>query len=167
MSALVKTTLIAISLVSSLSGCAANSSNTLPKKGYETYIQLGEAFKHTKFNDIEGKQVVLGNKKKLIIFFATWCSDSQRTFKELKASSIINDKNIQIIGIGREESDESIKQFNQTYELEFPLISDPQRAIYQHYANKGVPRLILLDEKNMVVKTLIGEQPNIIDKINW
>jgi peroxiredoxin len=58
-------------------------------------------------------------------------------------------------------------KFNQEFELPFALIADPERAIYQHYANKGIPRLILLDEQNKVVKTLIGEQANVIEKVIW
>lgn len=161
-----KSVLIA-SIALTLNGCAATQSIEPHPKGYETYVVQGDDFKHTSFTDINGKPVTLNDKKKLVILFATWCSDSKRTLRELKASPLITNQDIQIIGIGREENPESMAKFNQEFELPFALVADPERAIYQHYANKGIPRLILLDEQNKVVKTLIGEQANVIEKVIW
>lgn len=161
-----KSVLIA-SISLTLNGCTTTQNIEPHLKGYKTYVVQGDDFKHTSFTDINGKQVTLNDKKKLIILFATWCSDSKRALRELKASPLITDRNIQIIGIGREENTESIVKFNQEFDLPFTLVADPERAIYQHYANKGIPRLILLDEQNKVVKTLIGEQANVIEKVIW
>ncbi|CAH9065433.1 Thiol-disulfide oxidoreductase ResA [Pseudoalteromonas holothuriae] len=150
-----------------VSGCSLVQANTQHPKGYETYITPGEQFKHSSFSTINNDIVELGDTRKLIILFATWCSDSQRTLKELQASPLINDPTIQIIAIGRNEQRETLEEFNQEYNLPFALVADPSREIYSQYANAGIPRLILLDKSNNVVKTLIGEQPNIIDELNW
>ena len=150
----------------SLSSCSAVSEHA-HSKGYETYIQQGETFKHSSFTDINNEPVVLGKKQKLIILFATWCSDSQRTFKELKSSPLYTNSELQIIGIGREESAESLKEFNEEYQLNFKLVSDVNREIYSQYANKGIPRLILLDTNNKVIQTLIAEEENSLTKIKF
>lgn len=162
-----KKSVLIVSIALTLNGCAATQSIDSPPKGYETYIVQGDDFKHISFTDINGKTITLNDKKKLVILFATWCSDSKRTLRELKASPLIANQNIQIIGIGREETTKSMTKFNQEFDLPFTLVADPERAIYQHYANKGIPRLILLDEQNKVVKTLIGEQANIIEQVVW
>lgn len=60
-----------------------------------------------------------------------------------------------------------MSQFKQDYKINYPLIADSERAIYSQYANKGVPRLILLDEQNKVIKTLIGENPETLQKVLW
>lgn len=140
---------------------------TTNDKGYQTYIHAGEHFKQNTFTDIDNQEVKLGDNKKLVILFATWCSDSQRVIKQIQASPLINDTQLQIIAIGREETTQSLTQFAQDYNLEFSLIADPERAIYSQYANKGIPRLILLDEHNKVIKTLIGEDPNTLQQVVW
>jgi peroxiredoxin len=160
---LVTLSLVVFSLLS-LSSCSAMS-DQVHSKGYETYIQLGDTFKHSSFTDINDESVVLGNKQKLIILFATWCSDSQRTFKALKSSPLYNNPKLQIIGIGREESVGSLKEFNDEYQLNFKLVSDLNREIYSQYANKGIPRLIVLDANNQVMQTLIAEEENSLTKI--
>jgi thiol-disulfide isomerase/thioredoxin len=156
-------------ICSVFTGCSTVASPTATHaKGYETYIKQGQAFKHTNFVDINNQSVSLNpNKKKLILLFATWCSDSLRTLDELKASPILYDPTIQIIAIGREHNNETLQKFNQQLLLPFQLVADPERTIYKQYANKGIPRLILLDNDNTVVKTLIGEQANIIDQVIW
>ncbi|AOT10007.1 TlpA family protein disulfide reductase [Pseudoalteromonas luteoviolacea] len=159
--------LLTISLITalnlSLSACGAMDQD------YETYIHQGEAFKHLSLTDIKNQSYDLyGIKsKKLVIFFATWCSDSLRMFEQLKASPLATDNTVTIIAIGRDETNASLTQFAEDYHVTFPLVSDEQRIIYSQYANKGVPRLILLDENNRVVNTLIGETDNIIEQVKW
>lgn len=161
-------TLISTLLCANLSGCNTVTEPVNVDSRYETYIQVGQAFKHTHFNNIKGAPITLNpNKNKLVILFATWCSDSQRTLKELQASPLLHDSSVQIIAIGREENSTTLSKFNIDYQLPFDLVADPDRAIYKQYANKGVPRLILLDKHNNVVKTLIGEQANILDQVIW
>ncbi|RJE77376.1 redoxin domain protein [Pseudoalteromonas sp. MSK9-3] len=165
----VRHVLIGALLCGVITGCSTVASTSVTSNnGYETYINPGQAFKHTSFTNIDNKNISLDpNKKKLVLLFATWCSDSLRTLNELKASSIIRDPTVQIIAIGREQTRETLKEFNQSFALPFQLVADSDRTIYQQYANKGIPRLILLDNNNTVVKTLIGEQANIVDQVIW
>ncbi|MCG7537465.1 TlpA disulfide reductase family protein [Pseudoalteromonas sp. OOF1S-7] len=154
-------------LGSQLSACNATPLPASHEKGYETYVNPGDSFKHTQLTNIDGQSIMLARGNKLIILFATWCSDSQRTLNELKASALLADPGIQIIAIGREEDAETLKAFRDSFGIDFQLVADPDRAIYRQYANKGIPRLIMLDEHNRVVNTLIGEQPGIIKQVRW
>ncbi|KAF7787551.1 hypothetical protein PRUB_a4659 [Pseudoalteromonas rubra] len=154
-------------LGSQLSACNATPLPEAHPKGYETYINPGDTFRHTQLINIDGEPVQLAQGNKLIILFASWCSDSQRTLNELKASQLLADLQVQIIAIGREEDADTLKAFRTSFGIDFNLIADPDRAIYSQYANKGIPRLIMLDKQNRVVKTLIGEQAGIIEQVRW
>jgi thiol-disulfide isomerase/thioredoxin len=165
--ALTCTSLLGLAACSQIANTQATQSALNTPVGYETYIKTGDLFSHAHFIDIYNNDVSLGKKKKLVILFATWCSDSQRLIKQLQQSSLSQDSQLQIIAIGREENTQSLLQFQQAYNISYSLIADPDRAIYNQYANKGVPRLILLDENNQVVKTLIGEDPNSLQKVRW
>ncbi|OHU84613.1 MULTISPECIES: TlpA family protein disulfide reductase [Pseudoalteromonas] len=159
--------LIATAILAGISGCVSSQTDSSHSKGYETYIAQGEQFKHDHFTSTQGETIELKADRKLVILFATWCSDSQRALKEIKASALVTDPTLQIIAIGRNEDGETLDKFNDEYQLPFPLVADPEREIYSQYANAGIPRLILLDENNKVVKTLIGEEPTIVDKLVW
>jgi len=163
-------TVLALSLIVLLMGCSSTQIDNPPiKEKYQTYISAGQSFPIEKLTDINGNEVTLNNpnQKKLVLLFATWCHDSQRTIKDILASELAKDKNLQIIGIGREESVESLTKFKNEYQVPFPLVSDQNKAIYKQFANIGVPRLLLLDENNKLVKALIGEDQNTIERIIW
>ena len=161
---------LALTLIALLMCCSStHNDNQVVKDKYQTYIAAGQYFPITKLNDINGNEVKLNDskQKKLVLLFATWCHDSQRTIKDILASDLVKDKNLTIVGIGREETNESLAKFKNDYKVSFPLVSDPNQAIYKQFANIGVPRLLLLDENNKLVKALIGEDQHTIDRIIW
>lgn len=152
-------------LIIAISGCA----NTAKQPEYLTYVKAGDNVPVSQFVDTQGKHIDLAqsNNNKLLILFATWCHDSQRTMKHLVNSNIHLSPNIDIIGIGREESVAALNTFATEYELNFALVADEDRSIYSQFANAGIPRLILLDADNRVVKTIIGETDNPITEVVW
>ncbi|ASD65638.1 TlpA family protein disulfide reductase [Pseudoalteromonas piscicida] len=165
----IKMLLLSTILATGLSGCkASNEAQPKTEDGYETYIHAGDTFKHLQFTDIKNQALRFDAKhKKLVILFATWCSDSQRLLSELKQSELLTRADLTIVAIGREETNTTLEQFNETMQLPVHFVADPNRDIYNTYANKGIPRVILLDEHNQVMQTLIGEQPNTLSKLNW
>lgn len=164
--------ILALSALLALAGCTQtleHTQSTPVTVKYETYVKAGQTFPITQFTDTQGQNITLeqGEKRKLVILFATWCSDSQRTIAQIMSSPLASQPDLQIVGIGREENKASLDKFAAQYEVNFPLIADENRAIYRQFANAGVPRLILLDEQNQIRKTLIGEDPKTIDAVVW
>ncbi|GIU27792.1 TlpA family protein disulfide reductase [Shewanella schlegeliana] len=157
--------MLASLLLLTISGCA-----TAPTPvEYLTYIKPGDSVPVTQFVDTQGNMLDIRESKnnKLLILFATWCPDSQRTLTHLVNSDLHLSPNVDIIGIGREETNAVLDKFAAEYELNFPLVADVDRKIYAQFANAGIPRLILLDADNKVVKTIIGETENAITDAVW
>ncbi|MGS0682142.1 TlpA family protein disulfide reductase [Shewanella sp. 125m-7] len=152
-------------LILTITGCATTES----QPEYLTYVKAGDNVPVTQFVDTQGSSIDLTQSKnnKLLILFSTWCHDSQRTMKHLVNSNLHLSPNVDIIGIGREETNTALDKFALEYELNFPLVADTDRAIYSRFANSGIPRLILLDADNKVVKTIIGETENAITEVVW
>ena len=153
------------------SGCATNAGQgaAQDKPEYLTYVKAGDKVPFTQFVDTQGNNIDLSKSpnNKLLILFATWCHDSQRTIKHLTASDLYLSPTVDIIGIGREEDKQALDKFAKEYELNFALVADTDRSIYNQFANIGIPRLILLDADNNVVKTIIGETENAITEVVW
>jgi len=157
-----------VTMALTVSGCASSVSET-EKVEYLTYVSVGQSVPVKNFTDSQGNSIDLteSNNAKLLVLFATWCPDSQRAMKALQASDLILDPNLDIIGIGREESKDALDKFASEYQINFPLVADSDRSIYARFANAGIPRLILLDGDNHIVKTIIAEGDNPLAEVRW
>jgi peroxiredoxin len=59
--------------------------------------------------------------------------------------------NLLVYGVGRDHPVEELQDFVDLKKIGFPLIQDPDRIIYSHFADKTVPRVFILDPKGRVV----------------
>lgn len=151
------------------SACTSTSKAPQDKAAYETYVEIGQSLPLAGLTDYRGQPVRTDEigKRKLVLLFATWCSDSQRAITQIMASELANDPQLRIIGIGRGENAETLAKFEAEYRTNFPLVVDADKALFNRFANAGIPRIILVDGDNRIVKTLIGEMPRPIDEITW
>lgn len=132
-------------------------------------VAVGQRQPLGQLTDIQGQVVDLQqpNKRKLLIFFATWCGDSKRLMQQLTQSPLLADKELLIVAIGREEQPQTLKEFAAEYKLPLHFIADTDRMLYQQFTDRGIPRVVLVNEQNVVVKTFLGEIPRAIDEIVW
>lgn len=159
-----------------VAGCATtrapSSADTSPvaaKPKYETYIQVGQVMPLQTVTTIDGKSIDLTNpkKRKLVILFATWCSDSQRAMKALHESDILNQEDLQIVAIARENTVEEIEKFRHERNITIDLVADVDRSIYKQFASAGIPRFIMVDKNNRIVNQVLAEGENQIELIQW
>lgn len=145
------------------------SAPTAPVRQTEDRLVAGDLMPLTTLTSIENQQVSLTqpNQRKLVIFFGTHCSDSQRAFKKILASPLTKQSDLQIVGIGRDENVASLRKFATDYQVTFPLVADADRAMYHQFTNVGIPRIVLVDEKNRIVKSFLGEIPDVLTEIQW
>ena len=144
----------------------ANSA-THPK--YSEYVQSGQLLPITSVINVEGTNVDLSNpeKKKLVVLFATWCSDSNRALKALNESPLLNDDNVEVIAIAREETKEQVIEWRDKHNINVPLAVDPERKIYAQFAEGGIPRFVTVSRDNKIIKMNLAEDENQLNKIVW
>lgn len=118
--------------------------------------------------DIDGKQLRLADSSKptVLIFFATWCHDSQRLMRQLSGNSQLLQQ-ARVIAFGRGETPSALQKFRQQYKLPIRYIADPDEHYFLQVTNTGMPRVILLDSQQRVVKTFLGEIPDAMAEIVW
>lgn len=135
----------------------------------EERLVAGDAMPFSTLISIENQQISIAapNQRKLVIFFGTTCHDSQRAFQKIIASPLVKQANLQIVGIGRDENVASLRQFALDYQVTFPLVVDADRAMYHQFTNTGIPRIVLVDEHNRIVKSFLGEIPDVLTEIHW
>lgn len=93
-----------------------------------------------------------GSKKPtLLVLFTTWCSSCKeaapaisKKFEQLKGQ-------INLVGIGREHSSEDLEAWAKIEGLAYDLVEDPDRALFNQFAELHVPRIYLIDTDGTVL----------------
>jgi len=136
---------------------------------YHEFINSGDVLPIQTITDIDGTEIDLQGlgKKKLVIFFATWCSDSNRLLKTLNSSPLLDDSHIEIIAIAREEDIETVTSWRDKRGIKVALAVDSDRSIYKRFASGGIPRLITVGENNKIIRMNLAEGEQQLNKIVW
>ena len=166
--AVVTATLLSLSACSQTPAPVVAQAVTAPAAPAEFAIQPGAKLPWQTLSSIDGNEVQLATgKRQLLVFFATWCGDSKRAMTQLMASDLVRQQDLQIIGIGREEQIPALQQFRSEYQLNFALVADPDRALYQKVASKGIPQLVTVGADGSIRQVLLGEVPDAIAQLRW
>ena len=157
---------IAASLATADTAAPASTASKSPRL-IEERLRVGMAQPFGTLVDIDGNSIQMSQtgRRTLLVFFATWCHDSQRFMHQLQQSDLLG--KTRIIALGRGESVEALQRFREEYHLPIRFVADPDQAYYLQVTNQGIPRIILLDEQNKVVKTFLGEIPDALGQVQW
>jgi thiol-disulfide isomerase/thioredoxin len=139
----------------SRSGTLLNVGDTLPPLTLETI----DGVRFTS-DDLSGKVVFLN-------FFATWCGPCKAELPHLQQAFFeqIQDPNFILLCIGREHSSEELLEFRNQMKLSLPMVADPQRSIYAHFAEQGVPRNIIVDPQGNILWSKWGFDPGEVKRM--
>jgi peroxiredoxin len=75
-------------------------------------------------------------------------------------------KGLVIIGIGRQADMPELKKISEDMHLSFPLVPDPQKEIFLHYASKGHPRAYIIGKDGTIKMTSLGYTDDEVDRIS-
>lgn len=104
-----------------------------------------------KLSDQRGKVVV-------ILFFATWCRTCQAEMPRLQQDVYGKFKGdrFALIAIGREHENAEVARFKAKRGLGFPMAGDPSRAVFGLYADKSIPRTLVVDRDGKILFESVG-----------
>lgn len=166
--AVVAATVLSLSACSQTPAPVVAQAATAPAAPAEFAIQPGAKLPWQTLRSIDGNEVQLAaGKRQLLVFFATWCGDSKRAMTQLMASDLVRQQDLQITGIGREEQIPALQKFRSEYQLNFALVADPDRTLYQKVASKGIPQLVTVSADGSIRQVLLGEVPDAIAELRW
>ncbi len=94
----------------------------------------------------------------LINFFATWCGPcnaeiphlNQEVYAKIKADDFM------MVGIGREHVADSLAQFVEKKNINYPIAPDPNREIYSQFAERYIPRNFVIGKSGKIIYQCVG-----------
>jgi peroxiredoxin len=67
-----------------------------------------------------------------------------------------NNGDFRMLAVGREESDDSVRAFQQKHGFTFPMASDPDKSIYNKFASQSIPRTYLISREGTIIYQCTG-----------
>jgi peroxiredoxin len=133
----------------------------------EVEIEIGSQMPEFTLTETVGSKALLG-KPTLIIFFATWCPACQSELECVQGEYEYykSEGKINILGIARGESQETIDLYWHEHQLTFPVYVDPQRKVYSLFAQKEIPRCYLFDASGKLVFQSKGYSPEQVEELH-
>ena len=109
--------------------------------------------------DLKGKIVLLN-------FWATWCGPCIREFPVLNEFAAKQDPELfQVIALARGEDQQKVEKFRENNPYVFTFVSDLDKSVYSLFAEKSIPRNVVVDADGKIIFQLMGYYPEEIKKM--
>jgi peroxiredoxin len=127
-----------------------------------TLVKVGQSAPEFTCKTITGEEFSLGQqngKVVLVNLFATWCGPCQAELPHLEKEvfqKYADRKDFRLIVIGREHNAQELEKFAKEKKLSLPMAPDPKREIYGKYAEKYIPRNVVVGKDGKVKLASVG-----------
>lgn len=92
------------------------------------------------------------NKKPvLLVFWATWCGYCAKELPVLKSFTQKYQDEIQVVAVDSGEARATIRNYIQQKDINFLILLDEDRKIWNQYSVRGTPSHFLIDKKGEIV----------------
>ena len=104
----------------------------------------------------------------LLYFFATKAGAGTQELRMIKQYvwSKFEHSGLVIIGVGREAQMPELTALAKSMQITFPLLPDPEKEIFRHFATRGHPRTYLVGKDGTIKLTSLGYSDDDIDRIS-
>ncbi|MCV6605255.1 MAG: TlpA family protein disulfide reductase [Porticoccaceae bacterium] len=154
--------LVPLALVA-LSGAKVSELKPELKPEY-SYVGAGDQAPGFSVTTTDGAAVdtdALKGKVILVNFFATWCPPCKAKLPMIDKTIYqqIDHEDLVVVNLGREHDSDEVAEFKAEYGYTMPFAPDPGRAIYSQYAEKMIPRSVVIGRDGVIVLHAMGSSP--------
>lgn len=112
----------------------------------------------------DGTEITTNNlhgKISVLIFFNTFCPDCQQELEIIQTlyETYTDNNNIIIVAISREQGYDSVLCYWENNHLSVPFSAQSDNKIYHLFANSGIPRIYISDDK-LKIQALFTDSEN-------
>ncbi len=133
-------------------------------------VQVGDPVPQFSLTTVDGNDFLLPDNGKvtLINFFATWCGPCQIELPHIEQIWLANknDQHFRLLVIGREETNESVREYRDNKGFTFPIAADPDREVYSLFASESIPRTLVVSPDGRIVYSKAGFNQGDLGELN-
>lgn len=106
----------------------------------------------------------------VVNFWASWCGACLEEAASLnRASKLLAADGIALVAINSGEDEETVRQYQQQWQMEFPLWLDQDLKATDGFEVRGMPMTFILDAEGKIVLRALGsrqwDEPELLEKI--
>ncbi len=122
-----------------------------------TLLRTGDIAPTFRCRTIDGKDFDLSKCKGKIVmvnFFATWCGPCNQELPVLQENiwnKYRNNNDFVLIILGREHSEQEVREFVIKHKFTMPFAPDPGREIFRQYATQNIPRNVIIGRDGKIL----------------
>jgi peroxiredoxin len=122
-----------------------------------TLIKVGQVVPEFSYITLENDTINVNELKGKVVFmnfFATWCPICIKELPYIESdiwTKYKDNENFELIVFGREHNAEEVIAFKEKSGYAFNFVPDPERKIYSLFAEKYIPRNIVLDRDGNII----------------
>ena len=127
-----------------------------------TLVKIGDKAPDFSFSTEKGETKKLSDLKGKVVwinFFATWCGPCRQELPHLQNevyNKLKNNKNFELIILGREHKWEEINKFTSENKFDMPFYPDIERKVFSLYAKQNIPRNFIIDKEGKITVASTG-----------
>jgi len=132
------------------------------QEGDGSLLKVGDTAPQFTATTIDGKIIDLAKSKGKIVmvtFFATWCGPCNQELPVLEKNiwnKYKNNENFVLVVLGREHDMKTVKDFSVTKNLNLPFAPDEKREVFAKYAEKNIPRNVIIGKDGKIAFQSVG-----------
>jgi len=136
-----------------------------------TINKTGDKAPVFKCTTIDGKTIDLSKtqgKIVMVTFFATWCGPCNEELPVIEKeiyNKYKSNPNFIFVAIGRQHTEQELKDFAAKKSLSLPFAPDPDKSIYTLYAKQMIPRNVVIGRDGKILFQEIGFFPEDFSKL--
>jgi len=165
--AVLVTLFAALGLISCIQAPPPQSAEQLNLGGdpFHAFTRVGDHVPSFAVTTLDGKAFStqeLKGKVLVINLWATWCGPCRQEMPRLEREvwNVFKSQNFAMVAIAREETESLITGFRESNGFTFPMAADPEREIYKHFADAGIPRTYIIGRDGTILHQSLGYEPD-------
>ena len=148
--------LLSVLIVILIGSISCGNNQKADDRGY--IVKVGDIAPEFTINEAGGRSYRLSDLRGKVVmlqFTASWCSvcRTEMPFIEKEIWQLYKDSGLAVIGIDRDEPEETVIKFQKDIGISYPLALDPGAGIFKLFAleKAGVTRNVIIDREGKII----------------